>query len=195
VVREAVVETKNVRYEGNNYSAELVEEARKRKLPNLRTTPEALAELVKPEALEFLARTKVFSKAEAEARYHVRLERYVKDIDIEVEALENLVAGHVLPAAYKQLALLASAGGAKTARSALDRTSAAVDELSSQMTELQSAAEKAGKIGDLETHAHALAEHVVPAMAAVREVCDRLEEAVADEFWTLPKYSEMLFLV
>ena len=195
VVREAVVETKAVRYEGNNYAPELVEEARRRGLPNLRTTPEALAELVKPPALDFLARTKVFSKAEAEARYHVRLERYVKDVDIEVECLENLISGHVLPAGYKQLALLSSAGGAKTARSALDRTSAAVDELSTRMAELQSAAEAAGKIGDLEKHAHALAEQVVPAMVAVREVSDRLEETVADEFWTLPKYSEMLFIV
>jgi len=194
VVREAVVATKAVRYEGNNYAPELVEEARRRGLPNLRTTPEALAELVKPQALDFLARTKVFSKAEAEARYHVRLERYVKDVDIEVECLENLVSGHVLPAGYKQLALLSSAGGAKTARSALDRASAAVDELSTRLAELQSAAEKAGKIGDLEKHAHALAEQVVPAMVAVREVSDRLEETVADEFWTLPKYSEMLFI-
>jgi len=110
VVREAVVATKAVRYEGNNYAQELVEEARRRGLPNLRTTPEALAELVKPQALDFLARTKVFSKAEAEARYHVRLERYVKDVDIEVECLENIVSGHVLPAGYKQLALLSSAG-------------------------------------------------------------------------------------
>jgi len=195
VVRQAVVDTKAVRYEGNNYAPELVEEARKRGLPNLRTTPEALEELVKPDALEFLARTKVFAKAEAEARYHVRLERYVKDIDIEVEALENLVSGHVLPAAYKQLALLDSAGGAKTARASLDRTSATVDELSARMVDLQSSAEKAGKIADLEKHAHALAEQVVPAMAAVRAVCDRLEESVADEFWTLPKYSEMLFIV
>jgi len=195
VVREAAVATKAIRYEGNNYSQELVDEAKRRGLPNLRATPEALAELVKPEALEFLGRTKVFSKAEAEARYHVRLERYIKDIDIEVEALENVVSGHVLPAAYKQLALLSSAGGSKTARTALDRTSAAVDELSSRMTELQSAAEKAAKRGELEKHAHALAEDVVPAMAAIREVADRLEEMVADEYWTLPKYSEMLFLV
>jgi glutamine synthetase len=194
-VREAVVQTKAVRYEGNNYAQELVDEARRRGLPNLRATPEALAELVKREALEFLGRTKVFSKAEAEARYHVRLERYIKDIDIEVEALENIVSGHVLPAAYKQLALLSSAGGSKTARAALDRTSAAVDELSSRVSDLQSAAEKASQHGDLEKHAHALAETVVPAMAAVREVCDRLEEMVADEYWTLPKYAEMLFIV
>ena len=72
VVREAVVDTKAIRFEGNNYAAEWVEEAEKRGLPNLRTTPEALAELVKPEAIEFLATAKVFSEAETEARYHVR---------------------------------------------------------------------------------------------------------------------------
>src|SRR5262249_10027162 len=169
-VREAVVATKAIRYEGNNYAPELVEEARRRGLPNLRTTPEALAELVKPTALDFLAPTHDFSKAEAAARYHVRLERYVKDIDIEVEALENVVNAHVLPAAYKQLALLASAGGSKAARSSLDRTSASVDELSSKMAALQAAAEKAAQEGDLEKHAHTLAHDVVPAMAAVREV-------------------------
>src|SRR5436190_1174086 len=85
-VREAVVSTKAVRFEGNNYAAEWVEEARRRGIPNLRTSPEALAELVKPEAKEFMARMKVFSEAETEARYHVRMERYVKDVEIEIEA-------------------------------------------------------------------------------------------------------------
>jgi glutamine synthetase type III len=56
-------------------------------------------ELVRPEAVQFRGRTKVFSKAEAEARCHVRLERYVKNIDIEVEALENPASGHVVPSA------------------------------------------------------------------------------------------------
>ena len=93
VVREAVVATKDVRFEGNNYAPEWVDEAKKRGLPNLKTSPEALGELVKPEAKEFLARTKVFTEAESDARYHVRMERYIKDLDIEVEALRNLVAG------------------------------------------------------------------------------------------------------
>ena len=58
----------------------------------------------------------MFSEAESEARYHVRLERYIKDIEIEVEALKNLVTGHVLPAAYRQLALLAKAGVGKAVK-------------------------------------------------------------------------------
>jgi glutamine synthetase len=195
VVREAVVATKSVRFEGNNYAAEWVDEAKKRGLPNLKNSPEALAELVRPEAKQFLARTKVFTEAESDARYHVRVERYIKDIDIEVEALKNLVTGHVYPAAYRQLALLNQAGAGKSVKASAEKVDASVESLSARMADLQAAVEKAAGQGDIEKHARALADKVIPAMAAVREVCDKLEESVADEFWTLPKYREMLFLV
>jgi glutamine synthetase len=68
-----------------------------------------------------------------------------------------------------------------------------VQELESRMETLDQAAGHGSE--SPAQHAAALAAHVVPAMAAVREVCDRIEDAVADEFWTLPKYTEMLFLV
>ncbi len=195
VVREAVGETKAVRFEGNNYAAEWVDEAKRRGLLNLRTTPEALAELVKPETRSFLARAKVFSEAESDARYHVKLERYLKDIEVEVEALVDIVQAHVLPSAFKQLALLAGAGASRTAKDARSRLEAVVDELSDRVGSLHSVAERAAGEGSLEKRAHLLAQETVPAMAAVREACDRIEESVADEFWTLPKYGEMLFLV
>jgi glutamine synthetase len=195
VVRDTVIATKAIRFEGNNYSAEWVEEARRRGLPNLRNTPEALAELIRPETKEFLARMRIFGESESEARYVVRLERYVKDIDIEVEALKNLVSGHVLPAAYRQLALLAHAGTGRAIKSSLERMDASVEALGARVVELQSAAERAAGEHEHEGRARVLAEQVVPAMAAVREVCDRIEESVADEFWTLPKYREMLSLI
>jgi glutamine synthetase len=194
-VREAVVQTKAVRFEGNNYAAEWVEEARRRGIPNLRTSPEALAELVKPEAREFMARMKVFSEAETDARYHVRMERYVKDVEIEIEALKAIVSGHVLPAAYKQLAMLGAAGSSKSSKDAVSRMDGAVDAVVSRGAALQGAADKASGESDLARKSRLLAEEVVPAMAGLREACDRIEEMVADEFWTLPKYSEMLFLV
>jgi glutamine synthetase len=125
----------------------------------------------------------------------VRLERYIKDIDIEVEALKNLVSGHVLPAAYRQLGLLAGAGSGRAVKGALDRVDASVEALTAKIVELQSAAERAAGEHEHEGRAKVLADQVVPAMAAVREVCDRIEESVADEFWTLPKYREMLSLI
>jgi glutamine synthetase len=195
VVREAVVATKAVRFEGNNYAPEWVEEARRRGLPNLRATPDALAELVRPEARAFLAKTKVFSEAETEARYHVKMERYVKDLEIEIEALRSLVATHVLPAAYRQHQLLANAGGGKAIAAALEKIGATIEDMGARLTDLQAAAERAAAEPALEKKARAYAERVVPAMAAVREVSDRIEDSVADEFWTLPKYREMLLLV
>ncbi|MBI3932023.1 MAG: glutamine synthetase III [Acidobacteria bacterium] len=194
VVRESVVATKAIRFEGNNYAPEWVEEARRRGIPNLRTTPESLAELVRPEAKEFLSKTKVFSDAEIEARYHVKMERYVKDIEIEIEAVKNIVNTHVLPAAYRQHGLLAGAGQSKAIGSALEKVGAAIEDVTARMADLQSAADRAGAEG-LERKAQAYADQVVPAMAAVREVADRIEEIVSDDFWTLPKYREMLFLV
>ena len=195
-VREAVRETRPIRFEGNNYAEEWVEEARQRGLPNLRTTPEALAELVRPEAKEFLHRLGVFSPAETEARYHVKLERYVKDIEIEVETLRSLVSTHVLPAAYRQHELLAGAGGAKRAISdALQRLGSLIDDLVSRLAELQVVSDRVAAQGGLEERARILAAEATPAMALVRELADRIEESVADDFWTLPKYREMLLLI
>ena len=138
---------------------------------------------------------RIFGESESEARYVVRLERYIKDLDIEVEALKNLVSGHVLPAAYRQLALLAKAGSGRAVKGALDKMDGAVESLVAKLAELQSAAERAAGEHEHEGRARVLAEQVVPAMAAVREVCDRIEEGVADEFWSLPKYREMLSLI
>jgi glutamine synthetase len=195
VVREAVVETRAIRFEGNNYATEWVDEAAKRGLLNLRRSPEALAQLVKPDARSFLAQAKVFAETESDARYHVRLERYIKDVEIELEALRALVSAHVLPAAYKQLGLLAQAGASKSAQDAAKKVDAAVEALVARLAQLDAAADKAAGEGSLAKHAGLMAEELVPAMAAVREVADRIEEQVADEFWTLPKYAEMLFLV
>ena len=195
VVKDTVIATKAIRFEGNNYAAEWVEEAKRRGLPNLKNTPEALAELIRPETKEFLARMRIFGESESEARYVVRLERYIKDIDIEVEALKNLVSGHVLPAAYRQLGLLSKAGGGRAIKSAFDKMDASVEALSTRVADLQTAAERAAGEHEHEARAKALADQVFPAMAAVREVCDRIEESVADEFWTLPKYREMLSLI
>jgi glutamine synthetase len=194
-VKEAVVATKAVRFEGNNYAPEWVEEAAKRGLLNLRTSPEALAELVKPDTKAFLHSLKIFTEAESEARYHVKMERYLKDVEIEVETLKSLVSGHVFPAAYRQRALLASAGNSRPVQQALSRLESAISDLDSRVEELAKHMERASKAGGLEKQARVFADSVVPAMAAIREVSDTIEEEVADEFWTLPKYHEMLFLV
>src|SRR3954470_3809657 len=109
VVRKAFKQTAAVRFEGNNYSDEWVKEAAKRGLLSLRRTPEALAQLETKQAKKCLVGLGVLSEAELESRYHVRLERYIKDMLIELHMLREMVDTLVLPAAFNYYGSLADA--------------------------------------------------------------------------------------
>jgi glutamine synthetase len=204
VVREVISETKRVRFEGNNYSEEWAAEAERRGLLNLRKTPEALAQLRRPEAIEFFAKTGIFQPEEMEARYHIKTERYIKDIEIEIHALKEIVRTMVLPAAFKHQATLAGAVKALTdlsgSKALVAEQVAEVEAVAQLIVDLRSGLAAletevaAAESDDLERKADALAHRVVPALAAIREVCDKLEEVVDDTLWPLPKYREMLFM-
>ncbi len=204
LVREYVVETKAIRFEGNNYSEEWVVEAEKRGLPNLRKTPEALAELATDAAAALFTAAGVYSHDELEARYHLEVERYIKDIEIEVACLDEMVSTMVLPAASKHQANIASAvaslkaigidGAAVEAQVAdVAQFAGLIADLKAAQTAMKSAM-AAAESEDLQKKASALAYSVGPAMDAVRGVCDTLEQVVEDALWPLPKYREMLFL-
>ncbi len=116
VIRKAFRETRNVRFEGNNYSDAWVQEAARRGLLNLRRTPEALAQLNVRRTRELFAALGILTREELESRYHVRMERYVKDILIEMHTLEEMIDTMILPSAYAYQGTLASS--AAVARSA-----------------------------------------------------------------------------
>src|ERR1700674_5278900 len=103
VVREAFKESTPVRFEGNNYSEEWIKEAKKRGLPNIRRTPEALKEMVSKQSRALLTKHGVLTKEELEPRYHVRVERYVKDMLIELHTMREMVDTLIVPAAYGYL--------------------------------------------------------------------------------------------
>ena len=116
VVREAFKLTKAVRFEGNGYSDEWVKEAKKRGLPNLRRSPEALAQIVSPASRKLFTSLGILTEEEVDSRYHIRLERYVKDMVIELNTLAEMADTLVLPAAHGYLAMLVkSAADAKAA--------------------------------------------------------------------------------
>ena len=194
VVKQNIVDSKPVRFEGNNYAEEWVAEAEARGLLNLRQTPEALAQLMEEDNQALMDRLGILSRPETEARFHVRTERYINDLEIEVEAMRGLVASHVLPAAYRQLGLLAAAGSGKAIDAAREALLGHVDAVNDQVAALKKAIEHAHSGGDPAEHAARLSSEVAPALASLRDACNLIEEAVADEFWGLPKYQELLFL-
>jgi glutamine synthetase len=204
VVRKVFRETTPVRFEGNNYAEAWVKEAAKRGLPNLRRAPEGLAQLMTKKSQDLLVGLGILTKAELDSRYHVRIERYIKDVLIEMHTLGEMIDTYVLPAAYGYAGSLAStAAQAKTAGITeipqVDRANE-IGRLAKQLKAKRDAMvkvrDKAEAMHDDPTEAAMLLTHQgADAMVAAREVCDKLELLIADDLWPLPKYREMLFPV
>ncbi len=204
VVREAFKATAAIRFEGNNYSDAWVKEARKRGLLNLRRTPEALDQLKVPATRKLFTSLGILSDAELESRYHVRIERYLKDMLIEMHTMREMADTMVLPAAFKYLGVVADAAQkSKAAGIKLNPAAAAATSLAKQVTELQKrvAALRAATAKAEAMHespakcAQFLTSTGADAMAAVREVSDAIELTIGDEYWMLPRYREMVFPV
>src|SRR5690242_10260284 len=149
VVRPIFKETTPVRFEGNNYSEEWVKEAAKRGLLNLRRTPEALAQLVTKQSRKLLTSLNILSDAELDSRYHVRLERYIKDMLIEMYTLREMVDTMVLPAGFAYAGELAEAASqAKSAGIKAIPQVTAANELGSLIMDLQKHRAAMGKVID-----------------------------------------------
>jgi hypothetical protein len=155
VVRESFRASSAVRFEGNGYSDEWVREAEGRGLKNLRRTPEALEQLVTDEAKALFRSTGILTEAELESRYHVRVERYVKDMLIEVDTLAQLVDTLVLPAAYGYAnALARGAAHAKQAGLAKAPQVAAAERVGALVAGLEEARTALRAIIDQAEHTH-----------------------------------------
>jgi glutamine synthetase len=201
VLKDLIKETKAIRFEGNNYAEEWVKEAEKRGLPNLRKTPEALAELTSKKSKEMLTRLGVFTDAEINSRHHVRIERYVKNLVIEIDTLRSMVSTQILPACYAYHGALASevvsakaAGVGAPQADTLSKLTTLITSLQTKRGELEKSVHKAEGLSSEDDKAKAIATDVSTTMAEIRGICDELENLVADDYWPMPKYREMLFL-
>ena len=204
VIRSAFKQTTAVRFEGNNYSEDWVKEAKKRGLPNFRRTPEALAQIVTKPSRDLFMNLGILTKEEIDSRYHIRLERYIKDMLIEMHTLAEIANTMVLPAGYSYAgALAASAAQAKSAgvipapqKLAAIEAGKIVAALQKSAAALVKAIAKAESMhDDAEKQAKFLTTDGAAAMEAVRESSDKLEVNIGDGYWPLPRYREMLFPV
>jgi glutamine synthetase len=201
VVKDAIKETKAVRFEGNGYSDDWVKEAEKRGLPHLKTTPEALHEIVSPKSIKLLSGLKVFSEEEIKSRFHVRIEIYNKKVMIEGETLQTIAETQILPAAYQYSTVLAEGVAAGKAlglpapqAEVLGKLYQTLSSAQSELKRLDRTLSQIRALDSEEAKASKVAEELKPAMESLRTQCDSLETMVADDYWPLPKYREMLFL-
>ena len=200
LLTEIITEHGAVVFNGDGYSDNWQTEAAARGLPNLKTTLDAVPELIKPEAVEVFEKYGVFSERELHSRYEVRLEQYALTIGVEAKLALELGTTVILPAAVRYQTELAQnvatlkAAGVDADTTMLEAVSAPIAELTAALGTLKAAlSEHAGESAlDEATHAQ---NALLPAMDAVRAAADKLETVVADDLWPLPTYQEMLYIL
>ncbi|HEX4307676.1 MAG TPA: glutamine synthetase type III, partial [Solirubrobacterales bacterium] len=189
IVKDSYLANKVVCFGGDNYSEEWHEEAGRRGLKNLKTTPDALPEVVADSTVKAFEEYNVLSKRELESRYDVWIEQYALRANIEAEETFSIGQTLILPAGLRQLALIAAAG-VSTLEGEIREL---VDDLVGTLGELKEANGVPEDLEGLDLATYAR-DSQLGAMDKVRDVGDKLERVVADDLWPLPKYEEMLFI-
>ncbi len=178
-------------FEGDNYTDEWHDEAERRGLLNLRTTPDALPQFLEKATIEAFEEYGVLSEREIESRYEISVEQYVIKTNIEAETAASIAKTMLLPAAVRYRDELDDGGpGVSGLIGELDE---AIEELVTTIRALEEANIYPDGVEGLELAKYSR-DTQIPAMEAVREVADRLERVVADDLWPLPKYAEILFV-
>ena len=203
IIRDIMRQHKRIIFNGNNYSEEWREEAARRGLPRCDSSVDAAEALIAPKNVEVFEKFGVLSKKELEARYEIRHEGYSKVINVEALAMLEMAKREILPAVIKYTGFVANGLNAVketgltvdvTAQSGLLKDlSAAAGQFKAAITKLEKALEKAPKIENAAERAHYYHDKVVSAMESLREVGDRLEVMVGEEYWPMPTYAELLF--
>jgi glutamine synthetase len=199
LLTEIITEHGAVVFNGDGYSENWQIEAAERGLPNLKTTLDAIPELIKPESIELFERYGVFNEREMHSRYEVRLEQYALTIAVEAKLALEIGSTVILPAAVRYQTELAhnvatmKAAGFDGDPSLLAQVSAPIAQLGAALSRLRDAL-SAHVEGSLAEASHARDE-LLPAMNAVRSAADTLESVVADDLWPLPTYQEMLYIL
>ncbi|MBS1627676.1 MAG: glutamine synthetase III [Bacteroidetes bacterium] len=205
-IQKYIVDSKKVLFEGDGYSEAWHKEAEKRGLPNIPTTPLALDAMITEKAKKLFENNNIYSHAELEARHEIELEKYIKKVQIEARIMCDLALNHIIPAAVKyQNEILTNINGLKASGlpetaykiqlEILTKISKHLQEVYNKTHALVEARKIANAIDNTRTKAIAYCTQVKETFFDdLRYHVDKLEALIGDEYWSLPKYREMLFL-
>ena len=201
VIKESYQKHRRVVFDGNGYTQEWVQEAERRGLPNVRNTVDALTILTHSDTVALFEAHGVFTKEELESRYHIYLEKYSKQINIEAGVTIEMARRQIFPAVSAYAADLARDAAALAAIRAQcapqEERARKIADLCSGLYEetakLETILNETHDIQDVFEQAQSYSEQVRPAMNAVRLQADALEKLVSKEAWPFPGYEELLF--
>ena len=204
VIRQFIVASKKVRFEGNGYSEEWLREAGDRGLRSMKMT-EAFGEYLTEDNIKVFEKYHVLNRVELQARYEIKNETYLKKVQIESRVVEDIAKNHIVPTAIKyQNLLIENIKGlkeifpdryqqlAKNELEVLENISLLSGEIYESSLAMTDVRRRLNKIEDIVERAKCYEAEVVPMIDLIRGKIDRLEMVVDDEFWPLIKYRELL---
>jgi len=203
LIRRVLKAHKRIIFNGNNYDPSWVVEAEKRGLMNLKSTVDAAPYYIAEKNVALLKKHGIFSETEVHSRYEIRLEKYVKVINIEAMCMSNMAHTLILPAALTYSSEVAQEAGAKKSVApslSLEAETALLEKLGAGITELSKAIDVLDKAiagqdeeKDLPEQAAYSHDTIITAMNEVRKYGDALEVIVAKKYWPIPTYQDILF--
>jgi glutamine synthetase len=203
VLRRYIKESKTIRFEGDGYSDEWVKEAAKRGLSNHKNMPAAVKAYLTKKSIELFERHGIYNHKEVEARQEIKLESYIKRVQIESRVMGDLAINHIIPTAIAyQSKLIDNANGLKglgidnqAVVKTIKEISGHIETIKTNVHNMIEERKRINKMTDAHEKAAAYCEDVKEKyFEIIREAVDDLELLVNDEDWPLVKYRELLFL-
>ncbi len=208
VLKELIIESKPIRFNGDGYSKEWVEEAAKRGLTNANNVPDTIAAYMRPKSKDLFKKMGIFSDSELNGRVEVEYEKFIMKIQIEARVLGDMAINHIVPTAIEyQTMLLENVKNLKEVFSAeefeqlagarkelIKEINGHISAIKAKVKEMIEARKKANVIEHAIDKAKAYDIKVRPYLSGIREHIDKLELIVDNEKWPLPKYRELLFV-
>lgn len=206
LLKKTIEEHKRIIFNGNGYTDEWVEEAEKRGLYNLKTTPDALPHLIAEKNIELFTKHGIFTKEELFSRYEIWLENYYKTINIESNTLAEMIQKQVIPSVYTYVEKLADTAAAKKSVVAdisvaseaalISKLSTLADTMAKDLETLKADTAKAlASSDDVLACSKAYQETVLEDMETLRKSADEAEALIPDELLPYPTYDELLFSI
>jgi len=203
LIKKYASEHQRIVFNGNGYSEEWVEEARRRGLPNITSMVEAIPALVTDKAIELFGKFGVFTESELRSRVEIQYDSYAKAMNIEARAMIDIASKHIIPAVLRFARNLSDT--VNTMKMAevevhvplemLRQTSRLLAAAKTSLTKLEEVTDQASRIENAREKAVYFHDTVAAAMEELRQPVDQLEMIVDKEEWPMPSYGDLLFEV
>ena len=206
LIKRAIQAHKRIIFNGNGYDDAWIREAtEERGLLNLRTTPDAIPELLKAKNVEMLTAHKVYTEAELRSRYEIMLENYCKTVCIEAQTMSDMARKQILPAVARYAADVARDAAGKKALDAglscayetklVKKLTAVIESIDARTDALDSVIAKLRTISDVTEEANFIRDELLSRMTELRAAADEAEILTEERCWPFPTYGDLLFSV